>query len=421
MRKHSTNTAIVLFGADRWGREDVPAMFESLGVKVVIPVPEVDTDTLACELNEQFDKWCVLALDDFVGKEACALAAKAPIAMYPIEAYRTATHKHLLRELWNLYATQNHDQLHKVGWALYNDEGSALHDNLSYDGPLIVKPNAYAGSIATELVHGKSDMFAAVERTILTMSHETKVFGKDMLPDTHVLVEEAIPRNTSGKGISEYSVHMLSVHGDHQAIAFSEKNIDPKSFIETSHMVPADLDTDLQQLMVKTCANMLTQLQVENTISNWEFIVTPEGKIGLIEGQLRPSGDKLMHLIEMATGINVYQYWLNAVLGETTTIPSIQKHATVVWLKPQQVLHKIERIDLPKPHPDHQLIVDEVALLNATNWPGPVDWYNRHIAIVASHTNREQLMQKVTSIAEQVSLHGTDANGTTISTACILS
>lgn len=421
MRKHTTNTAIVLFGAERWGREDVPAMFESLGVKVVIPVPEVDTDTLASELNEQFDNWYALALDDFVGKEACALAAKAPTAMYPIEAYKTVTHKHLLRKLWNRYAAQNPDKLHKVGWALYNDEGSVLHDNLSYDDPLIVKPNAYAGSIATELVHGKSDMLAAVERTIQTMSHEAEVFGKVMLPDTHVLVEEAIPRNTSGKGIAEYSVHMLSVHGGHQAIAFSEKNINPKSFIETSHMLPADLDTELQQLMVNTCTHMLTQLQVENTISNWEFIVTPEGKIGLIEGQLRPSGDKLMHLIEMATGSNVYQYWLNAVLGETTALPSIQKHATVVWLKPQQILHKIERIELPKFGADHQLLVDEVALLNAVNWPGPVDWYNRHIAIVVSHTNKEQLMQKVTSIAEQVSLQGTDAYGTTISTACILS
>lgn len=421
MPNNKTNTAIVLYGATRWGRLDVPQQFESIGVDAIIATGQEDIEAFASKLDKEYKLWCVLTLDDFVGKEACALAEHAPVDMYPVTSFNATTQKHQLRGIWNKYIADNPSMpLHPVNWALFNDSGEAMHDELMVQGPYIVKPNAYAGSVGMEMVTDQTEIAAAVKRTTATMLIEASQYDEGLLPDKHVLVEEAIPRNTKGAGIAEYSVHMMSVDGKHQAIAFSEKNINKISFIETAHLVPAELSHEYETLMEQVCADMLDQLQVENLISNWEFIITPEGKIGLIEGQLRPSGDKLMHLIQLSTGENPYQHWIKQVLGSAVNDITTIKHATVTWLSPKEVIHQITSVELPKLPNGVELNIDKAALLNSENWPGPVDWYNRYISVVASASKQCELNVIITDLADRIVLRGVDKKNNAIVTGCKL-
>lgn len=419
MPNKKANTAIVLFGATRWGRLDVPEQFESIGIDAIVPQEKEDPQALANKLNQSYQQWNVLTLDDFVGKEACALADLAPISMYPIEAYRAATHKHKLRQIWNQYVADRPTKpLHSVGWALYSEAGEVLHNHLSDQGPYIIKPNAYAGSVGMEMVNSSTEIAAAVSRTNTTMALEAAQYDEGLMPDTHVLVEDAIPRRSQGSGIAEYSVHMMSYGGKHKAVAFSEKNINKTSFIETAHLLPADLSAEYQNLMEQVCADLLSQLQVENLMSNWEFIITPEGKLGLIEGQLRPSGDKLMHLLQLSTRQNPYQYWIKQVLGLPVSEMAALKHTTITWLSPKEVFHGITSIEISELPDGVELIVDEAALLQCTNWPGPVDWYNRYISVVAEAETTHQLQQLISQVAKRVILKGTDSHGKPLITTC---
>ncbi len=358
---------VVLFGGKRWGKEYIADMIRAAGATILWPedVPQAG-----------FSITCVIALDDFVAADAVALAAAHGVPFYPMESHQATFEKHRLRELWNQLVAAHPDwPLAAVPYQLIKPNETC---KTQWNYPVIIKPNAYSGSVGVELVESAGALTTAIYRLRKTLAHETSRFTGDFAVCPDILLEEAIPRKEIPNSCAEYTLHMLSRQGEHYLLATAEKQLDPHSYIEVGHTVPAQtLPEALLPAMRKANEWLLSNLQVEQCISNWEYIVTPDNQLALVEGQLRPSGDRLMQLIQMATGINPFE-----ALFTGHVAPTQNRTAAIRWLGPKEIEINGNDITIPDLPDGWEVMINREALLQNPNWPGPVDWYNRHVAVV---------------------------------------
>ena len=143
--------------------------------------------------------------------------------------------------------------------------------------------------------------------------------------------------------------------------------------------------------------SLLEALQVQNTISNWEFIITPEHKLAMVEGQLRPSGDHVMELMENAMLFSPYVLFFRAL--DEGFLP-IQKfpavHTSIIcWPRPSLILERITHIEIPASIPkDVHVNIERDAIMQSKNWKGPLTWYDRHVSVIATGADALEAWQK---------------------------
>lgn len=422
--------AVVLWGAHRWGREDVICHAHAAGLDVWLatddeqPLPtrpeihgtlyitdEAGLQAATAKLNRQYPRWCSVALDDFVARPAARLAGLAPVPTVSHTATHTCCQKHLLRQQWNELCARN-KQLQPVPYKrlLYSDyTGENLLEvaGTEVSGQAIIKPNDYAGSVGVALVRESTE--AAITNLLKLLAVEDEKFSGSLHVQPDVLIEQAIARKEIPGSQAEFTLHMGSLLGEHVLLATSEKALHPNSFIETGHRVPApNLSADALQLMEHITRQLLESLGVQNTISNWEYIITPDDKIALVEGQLRPSGDSLMTLINLSAGEHPYSWFFRGLLnGDRLPFPAAHRVSGISWLWPKQVQKQITDIIVPQNLPKSWHIhADRPALLATQNWPGPADWYQRHLSITGTADTYDALNSQMQELAQHIKLVG---------------
>ena len=349
---------LVLPGAQRWHRANVIMYALELGITPILLVrpdeilsdeipastmvvqcsaipSETELLTIAAELNKYCSRWYVLALDDYISETSALLAQYASAPSYPIASAHVSFHKHLLRQQWNKYCRMHPEMpLQQVEFALYrNDEhtisSSGYH---SSNGGYIIKPDAYSGSVGVGFAETKNDVQAGVASCADVLAKETINPEMDGITiDQHVLVEQAIQRQEKLAGCAEFTAHYLSFAGKHHLLGIAEKTIHPSTFIETGHIFPSpSFPKDLVEILEATTTALLDELQVQNTLSNWEYIVTPDNCLVMVEGQLRPSGDHVMELMENAYTVSPYTMLCKAFKdGELDLSFSVQQTSSI--------------------------------------------------------------------------------------------
>lgn len=358
--------AIVLFGGGRWGKAYVADMVRETGAALLWPHEWQQAENYTTKL--------VVAMDEYIAEEALAVAEKLGAPFYPTESHFISFHKHRLRELWNELAAGN-PQLLAVSFE-WLPEGKTSQSPPPM--PVIVKPNAYSGSVGVRMVRQPEQLHSALQQLSNTLAAEKALYAGDFTVCQEILIEQAIPRKPLPNCESEFTLHMLSRGGQHQLLATAEKQLDPETYIEVGHTVPAiSIPHEYIQIAKAATVQMLDKLGVQQCISNWEYIVTPNNQVALVEGQLRPSGDNLMKLIKLATGINPFAALLNG-----DTMAKHHRTACIKWLGPKDVLLKDGKYTVPRLPDGWEVMIDEEALRQNPDWQGPVDWYNRHVAIV---------------------------------------
>ncbi|MDX2002545.1 MAG: ATP-grasp domain-containing protein [Chitinophagales bacterium] len=424
--------AIVLFGAHRWGRQEVIAAVRDANCVPVLvlhenqtldipsylqpfvnelfalPVQasEEDFQSLANHLDMHYRAWHVLPLDDYVCQDAARLSNFSKTVCFPISAATSTFHKHRLRELWNNWVSAvNEPSYGKVDCWFFEPS-----DPIQVDWPAgryIVKPNAYAGSVGV-FAAKEREVVQAIEQCRQTLAAEAaNPVMAGIQVEQSVLVEQYIPRNANLGACAEYTAHMVSLAGKHYLIGIAEKTIHPDTFIETGHQYPSNsFPTSLIPAMEKAIVGVLEQLGAENTISNWEFIISPENQLVLVEGQLRPSGDKVMNLIQQAHEADLYAFYLESLVsGKTFEYPKAKSTSLIYWPGPNETLERIDWIQLPnKLPPQVKLFLDRPALIAANNWQGPLSWYDRHIAIMVTATSAEEGHIKIKEACSKIKL-----------------
>jgi hypothetical protein len=359
---------VLLFGGGRWGKEYVADMIRATGADLIWPDE--------WQQARAFEQAVVIALDEYIAENALAIAEKLGAPFYPNESHFISFHKHRLRSVWNQLA-EGDPNLIAVPFEWLREGAPSIAPP---PFPLIIKPDAYSGSVGVKLVQQPKQLNAALSQLRQILKQEQAAYAGDFEVCQDILLEHAIPRKPMPGCESEFTLHMLSRNGRHLLLATAEKQLNPDSYIEVGHTVPAvNIPQTFIEIAVAVTVQMLQQLEVHQCISNWEFIVTQNNQIALVEGQLRPSGDRLMQLIQLAKGINPFAALLH---GETN--PTQHKTACIKWLGPDDILLIDGKYTIPNLPANWEAIIDEAALRANPEWPGPIDWYNRHVAVVGT-------------------------------------
>lgn len=338
---------LVLFGAHRWKREDVIGfaqqagfepvlvLFQSEDISVeaerlggvglsVLRLSYTSSDaihSLADQLSKSRNDWVALGLDDYVCEIAAELSRYSTRGPLISKAgAHIALHKHLLREKWNNLADGDAKRLFPVPFKLLQFDDVTFRSLSRIEesqhplgnGSFIVKPDALDASIGIKSVSDQSEIDKAIEeisRELTSIFSEAKEVGIQVAPD--ILIERKIPRSQTLHQGAEFSAEFLSTKVgskvEHTLIGVTQKYVDPKTFVEVAHCFPSqDFPDDLRPALIEATSSLLDELKVQFCISHWEYIVTDDNRLALVEAQLRPAGDNIMELVTLATGRNPY-------------------------------------------------------------------------------------------------------------------
>jgi len=436
---------IVLLGAHRWRREAVVQTVCDLGFEPILIVyeKEIVSDALLRTLKphqlihqslssprsakqiadllfRMGGDWFALGLDDYVCNFAAELSTftSAP-TMRPDAAIETRE-KHLLRARWNMLCRDN-PRLFAVPFQFLRFSDLRFEtivertEDLTFceSGHLIVKPDGLDASIGIHKVkswHQLSGAIESIRRELAPLADEVRTMGIDISPT--IVVEHQIPRSQRLHPGGEFSVEVLSTRVSdgtavqHSLMGITEKYIDPKTCVEIAHCFPsAAFPHMLLDTVWETTSQMLDELGVQFCISHWEYIVTDEDRLALVEAQLRPAGDWIMQLITRATGHDPYGALLGAVNRERKpSLPDFaEKQIAAVFfpLPEREILGRFSIVCEAEAEPllGKSVFIDP-DVNNASSWARHPQWCARYLSVITegqSFDEAKELCQRVVS------------------------
>lgn len=195
-------------------------------------------------------------------------------------------------------------------FAIVSDVSELDDKKLSY--PLIVKPTDRSGSRGITKILSKEELPAAIS-TAAEYSFEKKA-----------IVEEFIEG-------AEYSCECISFNGKHTMLAITKKfTTGAPHFIETGHMEPAPLASNLCEQIKMEIFSGLDALQIQYGASHSEFKITPDGKVRIIEIGSRMGGDCIgSNLVQLSTGFDFVKMVIDVASGKEPEIVANSKSSFV--------------------------------------------------------------------------------------------
>jgi biotin carboxylase len=206
--------------------------------------------------------------------------------------------------------------------------------------PCVVKPVDGEGSLGVARIAVPADVEPAL-----------RWVGDDRL-DLGVLVEEYL----TGE---ETSVETVSTRDHHHVIAVTKKYKHDRTFVEQGHLVSAPVSPVVRAAIAEYVVRVLDALGFHDCPSHTELMLTADGPV-LIETHNRIGGDRIMDLIEHATGLDMYDLVARQSLGEDVSaqlsdaLPP-QRYAAVWYAdpggSPDQRLHEVAGVDAARSLP----------------------------------------------------------------------
>ncbi|USL45553.1 ATP-grasp domain-containing protein [Priestia megaterium] len=126
-----------------------------------------------------------------------------------------------------------------------------------------------------------------------------------------MLIEEYLSGN-------EYSVEALTINGEHQILAITDKVVD-QNFVELAHIVPAKVTSLKEKIIEDYVKEFLDVIELKFGPSHTELIFTQEGP-KIVESHNRPGGGGIVHLVKLVYGIDVVKATLEYIKDKTYTI-----------------------------------------------------------------------------------------------------
>ncbi len=195
-------------------------------------------------------------------------------------AYQSCRDQTLLRDKYSMRSVLAASGLNNVAYTLVHDDVQ-MQKFLAEQGDIVLKPRDGVASQSISRVTSQDSSSQPVS-TNYPLLAERYIEGQ------------------------EYSVEAFSYAGEHKIIGVTEKTVDPLSFVEKRHVFPAALEPQEGELIHATVQQFLDTTGVKNGPSHTELKIE-NGKAFIIEGHNRAAGDAISSLVEMVTGVNVYQ------------------------------------------------------------------------------------------------------------------
>lgn len=235
-----------------------------------------------------------------------------PIAERLIEL---AQDKHALRRHLQLHGLNN------VQSGLAESLAQAVEVAEQLGFPVIIKPTNGTGSSGVSKVENADGVAPALE----WLRHCGNEFP--------VLIEQFV----TGR---EFSVESFSEKGEHRVMSITEKFIDPETFVEKGHLMPARLEPLQWQKIEGYVVDVLTAMDFQNGPSHTEIILSERDDTPcLVETHTRPGGDRITDLLINSTGYDVFEMTARQLTGEAVlpTLPEqidVKAHSAIWFATP---------------------------------------------------------------------------------------
>lgn len=170
---------------------------------------------------------------------------------------------------------------------------------MEFSYPVIVKPTDRSGSRAITKLYSKDGMNEAVKQA-MEQSFESAAIIESYL---------------EGK---EYSCECISFRGKHHMLAITEKfTTGSPHYIETGHLEPAPLDSEVQDKVQEEVFRVLDALEIQYGASHTEFKINNNGDISVIEAGARMGGDCIgSDLVYLSTGNDFLKMVIDVACGK---------------------------------------------------------------------------------------------------------
>lgn len=413
-------------------RELMPVAATESHTTEVLPdkVDAISHETRSYLHRQYGNNWCALPLSDYVTEYAAAISADLSNSCYPVRSAEIVKRKHQLRQIWNQLAASNPSlsaveysylEAGKDGKDLAHYCSDGFH-NLPEETSFIVKPDELSSSIEIHRADSKTEALAKAHEVceqLLSKWHKMgQSIGTLVLP--RVLIESAIDRSSSLHPGAEFSVEFLSFLEEHYSVGITQKWIGP-NFVESGHLFPAgSLPRQLASVVENAICKLLQELKVCYAVSHWEFIVTTDERIALVEGHLRPAGGRIMELIEVSTGQSPTAALCKAMANGSPGFSFRPKHSCgLFWLVPKTPLTRVDKVTrgpgalLPELR---DLYINEEGIKATANWSHASDWTTRFVHALAAGDDATQITSCCRRVADDIILFG-ERDGVPASTA----
>jgi len=415
------------------GRDTAAETHERPQAIEILPdeVSAISSATLA-HLREDYGDCYVLPLSDYATEYAAAFSSKVSHSCFPPRSAEIVKCKHQLRDLWNQLAAQTDSGLCKVEYCFlerrsYDDSEFEFHpsagfDHLPENTPLIVKPDELSSSIEIHFAASKLEA-VSLANAICEQLHSKwyavgRAIGTEVRP--RIAVEMAIPRSTALHPGAEFSIEYVSFEGQHYPVGITQKWIAP-NFIETGQLFPAESFPErLRPVLENAVQQLLNRLDVRYSVSHWEFIITPDERIALVEGHLRPAGDRIMEIVEHSTGRSPTAALCEALAQQKVDFSFAPRNSCgIFWLIPETPLTQVTDVTVKRDVTDalsKDLYVSDEGIKATANWSQAGDWLTRFAHVMTTGENFDDAFNRCREVGRNVILSGS-VNDTATSTS----
>jgi biotin carboxylase len=216
--------------------------------------------------------------------------------------------KHLTNKLWLRQLCEKSGIGHPRFQNL--EDVSDVH-NFFQGKTIVIKPANRQASTGVIKIENKGDIDKAYTE-MLNASEGNRVVNRPM--HWQYLAEEYMP------GL-EVSVETIVQNDKAIFHNITEKKItDNNYFVEVGHIVPARLEEFQVTKLLAEQEKLVAALEAQNGFLHAEWKITDEGP-KLIECAGRVAGDRILDLIELAYGFNIYALIIQVLAGETLLRP----------------------------------------------------------------------------------------------------
>ncbi|WP_405871401.1 ATP-grasp domain-containing protein [Streptomyces sp. NBC_00005] len=261
-----------------------------------------------------------------LGKESTMLATAQEadalgLAPNPPEAVRRLNDKAAMRELLAAHG------LSPMRSAVADTAGQVAPLLGDFGYPAVVKPTRLQGSAGVRLVRSPDELRGWQE--------EVRAFGYE----GQVVVEEFLEG-------PEFSVETLSADGRHQVVGITAKQVtDGPLFVETGQLFPAPLPAETADAMGELVTALLDAAGHRFGPAHTEIILTAAGP-RIVESQARLGGDRIPHLIRIATGFDIEAAIFESLAGRPVAPGAAERSAAISFfqLEPGRIA-RVEGLD----------------------------------------------------------------------------
>ncbi len=213
------------------------------------------------------------------------------------------------------------------------DEAVAFAESNGF--PLVVKPPAGAGAIATFRVDDMSALRRALQLTVPSAAQPA-------------LLEEFV----QGEEHSFETVTIDGVHVWHSLTHYypTPLTVIDNPWIQWSVVLPREVDAAPYDDIRQAARRALDVLGMQTGISHMEWFRRPDGTIAISEVAARPPGAQITQLMSYAHDFDVVQEWTRAMIFGEFRVPERKNAAGAAFLRGQgdgriSAVHGVEEIN----------------------------------------------------------------------------